>query len=410
MRISKKWKRAVCLSAAAAVVLGGGFMGIQSFSPEKRTITIVEESSPVSAEAGSGLEIEGKSAVLIDGNSGEVLFEQNSKEHLPPASVTKVMTLLLIMEGCKSGKISMEDKVTISGEAAGMGGSQMYMEEGEVHTVEELVKGVIMVSANDACVALAEHLSGSAENFADSMNRRAEEMGLEDSNFVNTNGLPVADHYSCAYDIGMISKELMKYREVREWFTKWQDEVQVGLPGKEKSFTLTNTNRLIRSYRGAVGIKTGFTEDAGYCLSAAAERDSAMMIGVVLGCESSDIRFDEMTKLLDYGFANYETVIIADRGERIEKINIEKGNKRELFAAADEKVGITTEKGNAEAIRTEAVIYDNIKLPVKKGDKVGSLKVYEGDRKKGEWDLTADRAMEKADFKTIYIRMIKKLL
>lgn len=412
----KNWKRTLCICAAAAVAAGGGFMGIRSFSPEKRTITIVEEAAPASSvavddpNAAGKLKIKAGAAVLIDGRSGEVLFAQNAKKHLPPASVTKVMTLLLIAEGCRSGKISMDDEVTISETAAGMGGSQMYMEAGETHTVEELLKGVIMASANDGCVALAEHLSGSAEAFVDSMNRRAAELGLKDSNFINTNGLPVSDHYSCAYDIGMISRELMKHGELRKWFTCWQDEINVGLPGKEKPFTLTNTNRLIRSYEGAAGIKTGFTEDAGYCLSAAAERDGTMMIGVVLGCESSDIRFREAARLLDMGFANYETVIIAGKGEKIEKIDVEKGRSGHIFAVTDKEIGITTRKGSEKGIKTETVLDEDMELPVKKGDTVGSLRVYEGKKNMGEYELVADRDMAGADFTTIYIRMINKLL
>ncbi len=178
--------------------------------------------------------VSAKAAILIDGSSGKVIYEKESHKHLPPASVTKVMTLLLIMEGCDTGKISMDDEVVISENAAGMGGSQMYMEPGEKHTVEELVKGIIMVSANDACVAMAEHLCGSTDSFVREMNDKAMDMGLEDSHFVNTNGLPVTKHYSCAYDIGMISKELMEHEELKEWFTAWQDSIKVGLPGKEK--------------------------------------------------------------------------------------------------------------------------------------------------------------------------------
>ena len=409
----KKWEKALCGVMTAVLLTAGGFMGIQNFMPQERVLTIVEESSPVSKSvpvSGDEMKIKAKSAILIDGSSGKVIFAQNEKKHLPPASVTKVMTLLLIMEGCESGKIALYDKVTISDRAAGMGGSQMYMEPGEQHTVEELLKGVIMVSANDGCVALAEHLSGSVESFVEAMNEKASEMGLKDSHFVNTNGLPVADHYSCAYDIGMISKELMKFEKAHTWFTAWQEDIKVGLPGKQHKFTLTNTNKLIRSYNGAIGVKTGFTQDAGYCLSGAAQRDSTRLIAVVLGCKTSDIRFSQMRKLLDYGFANYETVKIAEKGEAIKKINIEKGDVKNIQAVTSEDIGITVKKGTAGQVRTKSVINENLPSTIKKGEKVGSIMVYEGKKLTAEYDLVSDRDVNPADIVTIYIRMMKNLI
>lgn len=411
-----KWEKFTCMAIAALLLAGGGFMGVNKFKAEKRSLTVVEKegavatSSKTASEKGSDLKIDGKAAVLIDGMSGKVLFEQNSREHLPPASVTKVMTLLLIMEGIDSGKIKLSDKVSISENAAGMGGSQMYMEPGEEHTVEELLKGVIMASANDGAVALAEHLHGSVEGFVEAMNKKAEDLGLKDSHFANTNGLPVSNHYSCAYDIGIISKELMKYEFAHKWFTAWQDSIEVGLAGKEKEFTLTNTNKLIKSYNGAIGIKTGFTDDAGYCLSAAAQRDSGRFIAVVLGCESSKIRFAEAARLLDYGFANYETVKIAEKSQRMDKIEIPKSDETEIYAVTNDNIGMTVKKGGADQIRKEISIDKNISSPVKKGEKIGYVTVYEGKEKSAEYDLVSDRDVEKASFMTIYIRMMKKLV
>lgn len=428
----KKWETAVCCILAVAVVAVSGFMGVQQFRPQERSLTIVDdtamhvsqpdENEPlISASAATATEesedgasnkmkIDAKSAILIDGSSGKVLFAQNEKKHLPPASVTKVMTLLLVLEACESGKIGLDDKVTVSENAASMGGSQMYMEPGEQHTVEELLKGVIMVSANDGCVALAEHLCGSVEEFVDAMNRRAKELGLADSHFVNTNGLPVANHYSCAYDIGMISMELMKHEVAHPWFTAWQEDIQVGLPGKESKFTLTNTNKLVRTYNGAIGVKTGFTEDAGYCLSGAAQRDSTRLIAVVLGSKTSDIRFAEMARLLDHGFANYETVQLAEAGEKIKKISIEKGEDTKLYAVTEEPVGVTVQKGADNRVKKEIEINKKIELPVKKGDAVGTMLVYEGKEKSAEYVLVSDRNVEQAGFLTTYIRMIKKLI
>ncbi|MBO5666216.1 MAG: D-alanyl-D-alanine carboxypeptidase, partial [Firmicutes bacterium] len=218
--------------------------------------------------ADGSLDIQAKSALLMDVNTGTVLYEQNAYEELPPASVTKVMTMLLALEAVKRGQFSLEDTTVISERAASMGGSQMYMEPGEVHTVEELFQGASICSANDACVALAELTRGTEEVFVESMNARAKELGMDHTHFVNTNGLPAADHVSCAFDIAVMSRELLKYPEPRKWFSTWQTTINVGLPGKEKEFGLTNTNKLIRSYQGANGVKTGFTQDAGYCLSA----------------------------------------------------------------------------------------------------------------------------------------------
>ncbi len=423
MKKSKRRRLALYGTLALMIAVFSGFMGVGDFSPNERSLKIIDDKAVTTGTqtalsdqgelAGSNsasLDIDAKAAVLIDGNSGRVLYAQNEKKHLPPASVTKVMTLLLILEGCESGKISLDDEVVISERAADMGGSQMYMEMGETHSVEELLKGVIMVSANDGCVALAEHLSGSVESFVKAMNKRAKKMGLKDSNFVNTNGLPVADHYSCAYDIGMISAELMKHEEAHEWFTTWQEDIKVGLPGKESKFTLTNTNKLIRTYNGAIGVKTGYTDDAGYCLSGAAERDGSRFIGVVLGCKTSDIRFAEMRRLLDHGFNNYETVEIAKGGEKIRKIDIEKGTVSKLYAVTEDPVRLTVEKGKADKVIKKVKVDKDIKLPVKKGDDVGTLTVYEGDEAKYTYELKADRDVSKAGFGKLYIRMMKKLI
>ena len=402
-------KKKIISGCLIAALLFGGFMGIDQFQPQERSISIVNARVEPS-EKETGMKVKAKAAVLMDAVSGEVLFAQNAHKKLPPASVTKVMTMLLSLEGCDSGKIRLSDTVTISERAASMGGSQMYMEPGEQHTVEELLKGVAMVSANDGCVALAEHLSGSVESFVELMNQKAAEMGLEDSHFVNTNGLPVANHYSCAYDIGMISQELMDFEDARDWFTAWQEDIKVGLPGKESDFTLTNTNKLIKSYSGAIGVKTGFTDDAGYCLAGAAERDSTRLISVVLGCESSEVRFDEAARLLDHGFAGYETVQLAKAGERIEKVAVQKGDQTEIFAVSEDPLGVTVKKGEKDQVKKLVEIDENLELPIEKGEKVGSMVVLEGDEETARYRLVSDRKVERADFATTYIRMIKKMI
>ena len=285
----------------------------------------------------------------------------------------------------------------------------MYMEVGETHTVQELLKGVAMASANDGCVALAEYVAGSEEIFVERMNEKAKELGMRDSHFVNTNGLPVAEHYSSAYDLSIMSKELYKYEETRKWFTTWQDTITVGLPGKEKEFGLTNTNKLIKQYQGCDGIKTGFTSDAGYCLSASATRGDTHLIAVALGCETSDIRNQEVSKILDYGFANYETHIVAEKGEAIEKITVERGNPQKVEAVADERITALVEKGGAGNITTKVKLEDKVSLPLVKGDEMGVLEVYRNEEKIAEYSLVAAGDVNKASFRQMVSRFFKKI-
>ena len=402
-------KKKIISGCLIAALLFGGFMGIDQFQPQERSISIVNARVEPS-EKETGMKVKAKAAVLMDAVSGEVLFAQNAHKKLPPASVTKVMTMLLILEGCDSGKIRLSDTVTISERAASMGGSQMYMEPGEQHTVEELLKGVAMVSANDGCVALAEHLAGSVEMFVEQMNKRAAELGMKDSHFVNTNGLPVANHYTSAYDIAVMSRALIAFPETAQWFTKWQDTIKVGLPGKEKEFGLTNTNKLIKQYPGAIGIKTGFTQDAGYCLSGAAERDGTRLIGVILGCTTSNIRFSEIKRLLDYGFSNYESVKIAEKGQVQKALKIEKGTPSKVDVIMEDDAAILVKKGNKNRIKTKIEMDGYIKLPLKRGQKLGELVVLQDGKEKERFPIVARDSAKKASIKELYIQMMKKLI
>ena len=246
----------------------------------------------------AALEVGGKSAILMDQTSGTVLFEKNAHEMLAIASVTKVMTLLLVMEALDQGRITLEDPVTCSDVAASMGGSQIWLEPGEIMTVHELLKAAAVVSSNDACAALAEHISGSIEGFVAEMNTRAAELGMNDTLFLDCSGLS-DDAYSSAYDVALMSRELMKHEKITEYTTIWMDTLR---DGKSQ---LVNTNKLVRHYTGATGLKTGTTSKAGHCLSATAQRDGLGLIAVILGCETTDERFGGARKMLDYGFANY---------------------------------------------------------------------------------------------------------
>lgn len=418
----RKGRSIICF-ALVLTMTAGGFMGIQSFRPEERKIdisdynseavsldmTVSKEKEGVGGEA-SGMTAAAKGAVLMDAGSGTLLFAQSENERLPPASVTKVMTMLLILEAVDRGQISLSDNVTVSEKAASMGGSQMYMEPGEQHTLEELMKGIAMVSANDACVACAEYLSGSVDIFVENMNKRAAELGMENSNFINTNGLPVANHYSSAKDIAIMSRELLKYMEGHTWFTDWQDQIKVGLPGKETDFGLTNTNKLIKQYPGAIGIKTGFTQDAGYCLSGAATKGDMTLIAVVLGCETTKIRFAEISKLLDYGFANYDTAPVAAKNQIMGQINLEKGSPETINAVSKEKISILVKKGEKDSITSAAILAENISLPLKKGDKVGELVIMQEGQEIDRRPLSAEESAEEAGFTDIYARMLKKFI
>lgn len=419
-------EKATSVCIAAFLIVSGGYLGINRFMPDERIINLNEysdaavtmkadESRSVSDEYGESfgdmhaneLSVNAKSALLMDAGTGTVLYAYNAGEKRPPASVTKIMTMLLVLEAVDSGKISLDDTVTVSANAAGMGGSQMYMEEGEQHTLEEILKGVAMVSANDGCVAAAEHLCGSTDIFVESMNKRAAELGMENTHFVNTNGLPAENHYSSAYDIALMSRELMNHMDGREWFTTWQDTITVGLPGKEKEFGLTNTNKLIKQYKGAIGIKTGFTSDAGYCLSGAAERDGTTLIAVVMGCETSNIRLKEISTLLDYGFANYETVRIAKKGDALCEIDIEKGNHEKIDGIAAEDIAVLVKKGESEKITFDIAAYDSIDVPLKKGEDVGEVTVYKEGSEIKRYKITASNDIKKANVFEIYKRLME---
>lgn len=356
------------------------------------------------------LSVDAVSAILIHADSGTILYEMNSHEELPPASVTKVMTMLLTMEAIDSGKISTEDQVTISERAASMGGSQLYMEPGEVHTVSELLTGISMVSANDACVAMAEYICGTEEIFVEKMNEKAAELGLENTHFVNTNGLPAADHYSSAHDIAVMSKELLKHEDILPYLSNESGTIQVGKEGHTSVIEMINTNKLIRTYNGAAGIKTGFTQDAGYCLSACAVREDLSLIAVVLGAETSKLRFNECARLLDYGFAGYESVKIADRNEITGTANVEKGVLNAVDLKTEEKISLLVKKGEASSVSCRIRPFTDLKAPVKENDPAGILEVSKDGEVIAEYELTASVDVAAADLKMLMIRSAEMVL
>lgn len=246
--------------------------------------------------------------------------------------------------------------------------------------------------------------------FVERMNKRAAELDMKDTNFVNTNGLPVANHYTSAYDIAEMSRALIQFPETKEWFTKWQATIKVGLPGKEKEFGLTNTNRLIKQYSGAIGIKTGFTQDAGYCLSGAAERKGTKLIGVVLGCSTSKIRFAEISKMFDYGFSNYESVKVAKKGQVQKALKLEKGSPSKIDVVIEDDVSVLVKKGKKNSIKTRIEMNGYVQPPLKKGQQLGELVIYQEGVETDRFPIVAGESAKKASIKDLYIQMMKKII
>lgn len=351
--------------------------------------------------AGAALEIAAPSAVLMDAATGTVLYEKNAHERLAPASVTKIMTLLLVMEALDSGRISWEDTVTASETAAAKGGSQVYLEPGEQMTMEEMIKSVAVVSANDCATALAEHVAGSEAAFVEMMNSRAAELGMADTHFVNCTGLDdeagAAEHLTTAYDIALMSRELLKHDRIREFTTIWMDTVRNG------EFGLSNTNKLVRFYQGTTGLKTGYTSSAGHCLSASAERDGLELIAVVLHCNSSGERFQSAKQLLDYGFAGY-TLVTPDEKTEIPAVPVLLGEVDTITPVLSEASPVLVEKGQAGKITTRVEVAEQVCAPVEAGQRLGTLTIQsdgqplqsvplvapEAVARKSWWDVTRE--------------------
>lgn len=336
-------------------------------------------------------DLKSKSAILMDASTGKVLYEKNSHEELPPASVTKVMTMLLVMEALDSGKIKTTDKVVTSEHAFDMGGTQIYLEVGEEMTVDDLLKSVAMNSANDASVALAEYISGSEEKFVEEMNKRANELGAKNTNFKNASGLPEKDHYTSVYDIALISRELVKHKGIFKYLTDKIDSVRNG------KFSLANTNKLLWRYQGADGIKTGSTSEALYCLSATAKRGDTRFIAVIFGAPDSNTRFKEASKLLDYGFANFETKKVVEAGKIYGTVKVLKGEQDYINAVANSDEYVLLKKGEAKNIKQEIIINKYVEAPIKVGAKIGTIKIYDGNNLIKTVSLTSNQNVKKSN-------------
>lgn len=369
--------------------------------------------SPLSTQAASeekqtpNLAEDANSAILMEQDTGTILFEKDPHEKLPPASMTKVMTLLLIMEAIDQGQLTLDEQVRISENASSMGGSQVFLEAGEEMSVEDLLKSIAIASANDASVALAERISGSEEAFVEAMNDKVKELGLKNTKFKNTTGLPAEDHYSTAYDMAVISRELLKYEDITAYTSIYEDYLR---EGTDKEFWLVNTNKLVRFYPGVDGLKTGYTTEAKYCLAATAKKEDMRVVAVVFGYDSSKARNAEVSSMLDYAFNHYVATKLHEQGEVITELSLLKGEERKTNIVTKEKVSTIHPKGeDMDNLHTEYELFDDLSLPIKAGDQVGTLYVKNDNEILMESPLTVEQSIEKASLFTLFKRALQKV-
>lgn len=348
-----------------------------------------------------------KSAILIEASTGEILYEKNSHEKLPPASMTKMMSMLVIVENIEKGVISWDEKITVSENASSMGGSQILLETGEQMTVSDLFKGVAVMSGNDAVVALAEAVAGTKDEFVKMMNNKAKELGLKDTSFKNPHGLDEANHYTSAYDMAMIAKELVKHEKVLEYTSIYEDYLR---KGTDKEIWLTNTNKLVRFYTGVDGLKTGYTSEAGYCLTATAKKNSMRLISVAMGEPDSKTRNAETTSMLDYGFAQYKVTSLINKNKVIAKVEVDKGKQKYAEIVPKSEVTIMSKKTNKIGKITYKLETKNIKAPVNKNQKVGTLQILENGKEINKVDVVVKSKISKANIGELYLRYLSDIV
>jgi D-alanyl-D-alanine carboxypeptidase (penicillin-binding protein 5/6) len=361
--------------------------------------------APVTAEAVE-LDVPGKSAVLMDVSTGTVLYESNAHDPLPPASVTKVMTMLLIMEAIDSGKIGWNDTVTTSEAAAAKGGSQVYLKVGETMSVTEMVKSIAVSSANDCACAMAEYLAGSESAFVELMNRRAGELGMKNTRFVNCTGLDdedsAKDHVISAYDIALMSRQLLKYHpDITKFTTIWMDTIRGG------SFGLSNTNKMVRFYPDCTGLKTGFTAQAGYCLSSSAKREGLELIAVVMGCETSAQRFAACRAMLDYGFANF--ALVDARSPENTSVPVKLGAADSVRGVPGADTRLLIDKSQKSSVTTRITLEPQLSAPVSKGQRIGEMTVYAGEQILAKVPLVAEEAVPRLGWKELFLRILRRI-
>ena len=366
-------------------------------------LALVLLTAPVCA---AELGISAPSAILMEKSTGEILYEQNAHERLAPASVTKVMTLLLVMEALEDGRIGWDDTVTASAAAAAKGGSQIYLEENEQMPLRDMLKSVVVSSANDCACALAEHIAGSETAFVGMMNERAAQLGMTDTHFVNCTGLDdgagAGEHLTTAYDIALMSRELLRHEEIKQYTTIWMDTVRNG------TFGLSNTNKLVRFYDGTTGLKTGFTSGAGYCLSASAERGGMELIAVVMHCDTSPHRFESAKALLNYGFSNFALVQPAPE-EEIPAVPVTLGREEAIVPVLRETQPLLIDKAKAASVQTAVTVDESVTAPVEKGQQLGLLRVTAGNETIAELPLVAPERVEALTWWDVMVRMLRAM-
>jgi D-alanyl-D-alanine carboxypeptidase (penicillin-binding protein 5/6) len=361
---------------------------------------------PAKAARDPELAVDAKAAVLMEAVSGKTIYDQNGGDRLAPASITKIMTILLIYDALESGKIGYDDVVTVSEHAASMGGSQIFLEPGEKQKVRDMLKSVCIASANDASVAMAEFIAGSELSFVGMMNEKANELGMFNTNFENACGLDSDNHYSSAYDVALMSRELItKHPEVAEFATTWQDAIIHETARGSQEFGLTNTNKLVKTYSGITGLKTGSTSKALYCLSGTAERDGLNLVAVVLGAPEANTRFSETARMLDFGFANYSIVNGDEIGTVKGKIKVFKGDEDYVDVEVKDKVAALADKGSKTELESSVELLEGVSAPFAAGTKAGEITYFYNGQEVGKSDLVTAKAIEKAGF----TRMIKKI-
>ncbi len=366
-------------------------------------IAVPIDNTVTDAAIGTQLDIKAKSAILMEVNTGKILYEANADEKLPPASITKIMSLLLVMEAIDSGKMSVEDVITASEHACSMGGSQIWLEPGEAMTVDDLLKAAVIASANDATVALGEQIAGSEEGFVAMMNARAKELGMTNTNFINATGLDAEGHISSAHDVAIMSAELIKHDLIKNYSTVWMDSLRGG------ESELVNTNKLVRFYEGTTGLKTGTTSGAGYCLSATAERNGLELVAVIMSGDTSNDRFNGAKKLLDYGFANYEYASIKPELDKTE-LNIKNGVAPKVKIIAKNNFDALLKKSETAAVTQQLNLKQNLEAPVKKDEVVGAIDFYLNDEIIGQVEVVADESVDKMSFLTAFLWILDGLL
>ena len=349
-------------------------------------------------------ELTAPSAILIEPTTKKVLFEHNSHEKRPCASVTKVMTLLLIMEAIEEGKITYEEMVTSSQRASSMGGSDIWLEEGEQMSVDDMVKAIVVASANDASVAMAEHICGTEEEFINKMNQRAKELGMNDTTFKNCNGLDEDGHLTSAYDVAIMSAELIKHEKIFDYTSIWMDSLRNG------KTQIVNTNKLLKTYKGITGLKTGTTNKAGCCMSASATRDGLSLIAVVLGCKTGTERFKDCATLLDYGFANYKYQLLSSPDEISKEIEVKGGMQKSIELSYNINGGFVLPKGSENSLEYKITLPEYLEAPVKKGDKIGKVTYTTGKEELASFDIFAKNETEEINFGSVFNLLYNALI